>query len=108
MNIIEVLGLLAGSTLLSSLAVGIFERRKKQADAADIITKIALSMVEPLNERIGKLDECIFRLEQESILKNRKILDLEASGENKDRRILELELEVERLKRKIVVLEESR
>jgi len=115
MSIIEVIGLLAGSTLLSSLVVGIFERRKKAADAADVLTRIALNMVEPLNAKviqleaeIEKLKKGILELEKSLILKDVRIRELETKAVIKDLRILELEREVGELKRKISVLEESR
>ncbi len=61
-TIVGLLGTLSGIAAL----VGVLVNRKKlRADAADVITDTALTLVEPLQKRVRQLEDRVEELEQE-------------------------------------------
>ncbi|WP_266244753.1 hypothetical protein [Micromonospora lupini] len=54
-TLITVIGLLGGAGGLAALAATLLQRRKIRADAADVITDTALTLVEPLRGRVNEL-----------------------------------------------------
>ncbi|MFY1595501.1 hypothetical protein [Micromonospora sp. WMMD737] len=55
-TLITVIGLLGGAGGIAALAATLLQRRKIRADAADVITDTALTLVEPLRGRVNELE----------------------------------------------------
>lgn len=55
-TLITVVGLLGGAGGIAALATTLLQRRKIRADAADVITDTALTLVEPLRGRVNELE----------------------------------------------------
>lgn len=55
-TLITVVGLLGGAGGIAALAATLLQRRKIRADAADVITDTALTLVEPLRTRVAELE----------------------------------------------------
>ncbi|MFC0504209.1 hypothetical protein [Micromonospora costi] len=55
-TLITVIGLLGGAGGIAALAATLLQRRKIRADAADVITDTALTLVAPLRERVAELE----------------------------------------------------
>ncbi|MBM7493559.1 hypothetical protein JOD64_004781 [Micromonospora luteifusca] len=53
---LSVLGILGGSTGLAAIATVIVQRGKFKADAADTLTDVALTLVQPLQTRVTELE----------------------------------------------------
>jgi len=70
MPIIEIIGAILGSSVLTALASNWISRKKVQADATDVIVKSILDWATQLTKRIDKL-------EQELVIKDSLILELQ-------------------------------
>ena len=54
--LLSVLGVLGGAGGITAIATVVLQRRKFKADAADVITDTALTLVDPLRQRVKELE----------------------------------------------------
>jgi Mg2+ and Co2+ transporter CorA len=55
--LLSVLGVLGGAGGLAAIAAVVVQRGKFKADAADTLTDVALTLVQPLHTRVAELEE---------------------------------------------------
>ncbi|GGK89073.1 hypothetical protein [Mangrovihabitans endophyticus] len=60
-DITTIIGALGGASGLAALVASFLGRRKIRAEAADVITDTALTLVEPLQKRVRELDAEVTR-----------------------------------------------
>lgn len=65
-TLITIVGLLGGAGGIAALAATLLQRRKIRADAADVITDTALTLVEPLRGRVNELQSEVAEARREA------------------------------------------
>jgi hypothetical protein len=115
MNPWDIVGVILGSGVISTIIVTISERKKKKADAADVISEAAATLLQPLTNRvlaleksevekdvlIKALQEEVTALKKSGVDKDGKISVLETKLKRRDQRVLELEGRVEYLQKEL-------
>ncbi|MEV4628839.1 hypothetical protein AB0J90_21480 [Micromonospora sp. NPDC049523] len=74
--LLSVVGLLGGTGGVTAIATVALQRRKFRADAAEVLTDTALTLVDPLKTRVGELEAEIQRARRQAAVASREIREL--------------------------------
>lgn len=77
--LLSVVGLLGGTGGITAIAAVALQRRKFRADAADVLTDTALTLVDPLKTRVAELEAETQRARRQAATANREIRELRAA-----------------------------
>lgn len=74
--LLSAVGLLGGTGGLTAIAAVALQRRKFRADAAEVLTDTALTLVSPLKTRVGELEAETRRARRQAAAHGREIREL--------------------------------
>lgn len=77
--LLSVVGLLGGTGGVTAIATVALQRRKFRADAADVLTDTALTLVDPLKTRVAELEAETQRARRQAASASREIRELRAA-----------------------------
>ncbi|MEV4760325.1 hypothetical protein AB0J86_35205 [Micromonospora sp. NPDC049559] len=74
--LLSALGLLGGTGGITAIVTVLLQRRKFQADTADVLTDTALTLVEPLKMRVRELESEASNSRQQAVAMHRELAEL--------------------------------
>ena len=77
--LLSALGMLGGTGGVTAITAVLFQRRKFRADAADVLTDTALTLVEPLKHRVVELETETAAARQQAAVMSQEIGELSRS-----------------------------
>lgn len=85
--LLSVVGVLGGVGGITAIATVVLQRRKFKADAADVITDTALTLVEPLKTRVSELQSEVRDARHQAKAANAEVAELRVAVQEMTRMI---------------------